>query len=70
MNNRNKALIITGVIIVTLAFALLMVGGWLAGWDFAAYFRSPSFIWLCVLVGVYALTVAAVLIRDWLDNKL
>lgn len=70
MNNRNKALIITGVIIVTLAFALLMVGGWLDGWDFAAYFRSSSFIWLCVLVGVYALTVTVVLIRDWLDNKL
>lgn len=64
MNTRNKALTITGSIMLVIAAVLFMVGGYLAGWDFAAYFRSQSFVWLCVLVGLYVLVAAAVVIRD------
>lgn len=64
MRTRNKALIITGGILLLVALAVFLVGGWLAGWDFAAYFKSQSFVWLCVIVGVYGLGVAAILITD------
>lgn len=64
MNTRNKALTIAGSIMLVIAAVLFMVGGYLAGWDFAAYFRSQSFVWLCVLVGLYVLVVAAVIVRD------
>ena len=64
MKTRNKALIITGVILLVVALAVFLIGGWLAGWDFAAYFKSASFVWLCVLVGLYVLAVVSLIIYD------
>lgn len=64
MNNRNKALIITSAIMIVVATVCFLVGGFLAGWDFAAYFRSNAFIWLCVLVGLYVVAVGVVVVKD------
>lgn len=64
MNTRNKALIITGCVLLAVALVVFLVGGYLAGWDFVAYFRSQNFIWLCIVVGVYLLTVIAVMVHD------
>lgn len=64
MNTRNKALIITGVVLLAVALVVLLVGGYLAGWDFVAYFKSQNFVWLCVVVGVYLAVVSIVLIHD------
>ena len=64
MNTRNKALIITGVILLVVALVVFLIGGWLAGWDFIAYFKSQSFVWLCVLVGVYILSVASIIVYE------
>lgn len=64
MNTRNKALIITGAVLLAVALVVFLVGGYLAGWDFAAYFRSQNFVWLCVVVGVYLVVVSIVLIHD------
>jgi len=68
MNNRNKALIITGVILLVVALAVFLVGGWLAGWDFVAYFKSAAFVWLCVLLGLYALAVIAICVYEKIKN--
>lgn len=64
MNARNKGLAITGIIVLVLAGLLIILGGWLAGWDFAAYFRGQAFMWTCILIGAYAIAVAAILIID------
>ena len=64
MNTRNKALIITGCLLLAVALVVFLVGGYLAGWDFVAYFRSQNFIWLCIVVGVYLVLVSIVLIHD------
>ena len=64
MNTRNKALIITGCLLLVVALVTFLIGGWLAGWDFVAYFKSPSFVWLCVLVGIYAIGVISLFVYD------
>ena len=64
MNGRNKALILTGALALGLALVAFIVGGIIAGWDFAAWFSSPAFVWVCVLVGLYGLTVGAILAWD------
>lgn len=64
MNNRNKALIITSILLLVVALAVFLIGGWLAGWDFLAYFKSQAFVWLCVLVGLYALAIIAIFVYD------
>lgn len=69
MGNRNKALIITGVILLVVALAVFIIGGWIAGWDFGAFFTSPAFIWICVLIGLYTLGVIGLLVYDKI-NKL
>lgn len=70
MKTRNKVLIITGIIVLLCALFVFLIGGWIAGWDFAGFFTSSVFVWICVLVGLYAVVVAAYLIKDWIDNKL
>lgn len=69
MSIRNKALIITGIILLVLSLIIFLIGGWIAGWDFAAFFTSQTFVWICVLVGVYLLAVVGILIWDKV-NKL
>lgn len=64
MNTRNKALVITGLLLLVVALAVFLIGGWLAGWDFLAYFKSQAFVWLCVLVGLYVLAVVSFLAYD------
>ena len=68
MNTRNKALIITSCILLVVALAVFLIGGWIAGWDFAAYFKSPAFVWLCVILGLYLLGVGAILIFEKIKN--
>lgn len=68
MGNRNKALIITGVILLVVATIIFLIGGWIAGWDFVAYFKSPAFVWLCVIIGLYVLGVLAIVILDKINR--
>jgi len=68
MNTRNKAILITGIIVAGIGIALFLIGGAIAGWDFIAFFKSQTFIWICLLIGLYALAVIGILIKDWLDR--
>lgn len=70
MNTRNKALIITSISVLVIAVIVFLIGGWLAGWDFAAFFKSMTFVWILVLIGIYVLVVGVILIRDWIENKI
>ena len=68
MNNRNKALIITGVIIGCIGLILFIIGGSLEGWNFAEFIKSPTFVWICILIGIYVLLIIYILIKDWYDK--
>lgn len=68
MNTRNKALIITGVILLVVAMGIFLIGGWIAGWDFVAFFQSPAFVWICVLIGLYLLGVIALVVIDKINR--
>ena len=68
MNNRNKALIITSAILLVVALAVFLIGGWMAGWDFEAFFKSQFFIWICVLVGIYILGVIVIFAMDEINR--
>ena len=64
MNTRNKGLIITGVILLIVALIVFLIGGYLAGWNFVAFFHSQTFILICVLVGIYVVSVTALIVYD------
>lgn len=64
MNMRNKALIITGILLLIVALIVFLIGGWLAGWDFVAFFKSQTFVWICVLCGIYAIAVVSIIVYD------
>lgn len=68
MNNRNKALIITSAILLVVALAVFLIGGWMAGWDFEAFLKSQCFIWICVLVGIYVLGVIVIFAMDEINR--
>lgn len=65
---RNKALIITGVILLIVALVIFLIGGWLAGWDFVGFFKSPLFIWILVIIGLYAIGVISLLVVDKINR--
>lgn len=64
MEGRNKALIATGILLLVAALAAFLVGGYISGWDFAAFLVSPTAIWIYAFVGLYLFAVLAFLIYD------
>ena len=71
MNNRNKGILITGILVLIGAIIAFVVGGWLAGWDFAAFFKSHLFIWICVLVGVFSYQILSLLYgTKWIEGTM
>lgn len=65
MRTRNKVLIITGVIIFAIGLLLFLIGALINGWDFIAFFHSNTFIWICILLGVYVLFAIILLVKEW-----
>ena len=68
MNTRNKSLIIVGAVLLFLALAIFIGSGLIAGWDFVAFFHSQTFVWICLLIGIYLIAVVAVIIYDKIRN--
>lgn len=68
MNNRNKALIFTGVILLVVALISFLVGGYLSGWDLIGFWTTPMAIWLYVLLGLYVFGVGALLLWEKISN--
>lgn len=64
MNTRNKGLLITGILVGIAAVIALLVGGWLAGWDFKAFFLSKTFFWIAFLVGAYIVVLVSFVVKD------
>jgi len=64
MNKRNLTLIITGCILLAIGIISYLVGGYLAGWDFIAWFKSKQAIWIYSLIVIYIIVVLIVIIKD------
>lgn len=64
MNNRNKCLLITTLILVGVALIVFFASLAISGYDFIAFFKSPTFVWICVILGLYGLGVAGLLIWE------
>ena len=64
MKGRNKPFIIAGIILLVIALAVFLIGGAIAGWDFAAFFHSNDFVWICVFLAIYVFVVVALFIKD------
>ena len=64
LKTRNKALIITGLIIFGLGLILFLIGGIISGWDMIAFIHSQTFIWICVLIGLYVVFSAFLIVKD------
>lgn len=56
-NKKNIILYTTMSIILVVGIVLFVVGGYFAGWDFIAWFKSPYAIWVYFLVGVYLIAL-------------
>lgn len=68
MNTRNKALIITGVILLIIALIVFSIAGYLSGWDIKEWVKSPSFIWVCVILGLYFIGVLSLFVMDKINR--
>lgn len=64
MSNRNKAIIIISAVMLLIALGALLIGGWLAGWDYFAFFTSKAFFWIAFLFGAYIVAITIILLKD------
>lgn len=60
-----KGLIIASVVIVVVAIVGLLIGGYMAGWDIAGWFSTPMAIYLYIGLGLFAILIVGLLVRDW-----
>lgn len=65
MTTRNKALIITGLVILGIALVIFLISLALLGWDFKAFFTSNTFVWICVLLALYGVAIIIILVEEW-----
>ena len=60
-----KGLVIASVVIVVVAIVGLLVGGYMAGWDIVGWFSTPMAIYLYIGIGLFAILIVGILVRDW-----
>jgi hypothetical protein len=65
---KNKAIIITGILLLIVSLIIFLLAGYLAGWDFAAWFTSSQAIWIYVLIGLYVFGVIVLLVVEKIKN--
>lgn len=70
MNPSKKRLfIITGAVFAAVALALLLIGGYMSGWDIAGWFTStPAYI-LYFMLALYALFAFNLFFWDWIKRR-
>lgn len=60
-----KGLVIASAVIVVIAIVGLLVGGYMAGWDIVGWFSTPMAIYLYAMLGLFAILIVGILVRDW-----
>ena len=61
----SKGLVIASAVIVVIAIVGLLVGGYMAGWDIVGWFSTPMAIYLYIGIGLFAILIVVLLVRDW-----
>lgn len=64
MNKRNLTLIISLVVMLVIGIAVMIIGYAVSGADIVAWLGSRYAITIYIFVGVYALIVLALVLRD------
>ena len=64
MGNRNKCLIITSIVLIGVALVIFLASLIITGFNFIAWFKSPTFLWVCVILGLYLIGVLALIIWE------
>ena len=59
---RNKAVAITGFILLIIALIVFLINLIINDFNFVAFFKSTTFVWICVIIGLYAIGVAVIFI--------
>ena len=59
-----KLLLISAGIFLVFAIVMLLVGGYIAGWDILGWFTSKYAMWMYLIGGLYILFVVGLVIYD------
>ncbi len=63
-----KLLLISAGIFLVFALIMLLVGGYIAGWDILGWFTSKYAMWMYLIGGLYILFVVGLVIYDKIKN--
>ena len=59
-----KLLLISAGVFLVFALVMLLVGGYIAGWDILGWFTSKYAMWMYLIGGLYILFVVGLVIYD------
>lgn len=59
-----KLLLISAGVFLVFALTMLLVGGYIAGWDIVGWFTSKYAMWMYLIGGLYILFVVGLVIYD------
>ena len=59
-----KLLLISAGVFLVFALIMLLVGGYIAGWDILGWFTSKYAMWMYLIGGLYILFVVGLVIYD------
>ena len=59
-----KLLLISACVFLIFAIIMLLVGGYIAGWDILGWFTSKYAMWMYLIGGLYILFVVGLVIYD------
>jgi hypothetical protein len=63
-----KLLLISAGVFLVFALVMLLVGGYIAGWDILGWFTSKYAMWMYLIGGLYILFVVGLVIYDKIKN--
>lgn len=63
-----KLLLISAGVFLVFALIMLLVGGYIAGWDILGWFTSKYAMWMYLIGGLYILFVVGLVIYDKIKN--
>ena len=63
-----KLLIVCSCVFLVFALVMLLVGGYIAGWDILGWFTGKYAMWMYLIGGLYILFFVGLVIYDKIKN--